>query len=360
LGVNAVLPNGQVIATRQGLRETWRRPLRFEPIDMELAEAGRQARTLLDAAVAKRARNAHQVGILLSSGMDSPPVAACAAALAARGEGPPVAAFTYHYPDVPETDETIGAQATAGFWQIPWAAVPIDPADVLVFPDSTFLVHDGPLYPGSCIWRRLAAAARDADVDVLLTGDGGDYWQLQPGLELELSWLRGDWIGGARWARHYARRSRRVAGKRVLRSMVKRLRGERAEAYFEGQTEGFWSRLGFETVEREAMRHGIRIEFPFSDLALASLLAGVPARIRSSPGLNKLVMREAMAGMLPETIRMQQRFVFADPVLQRAVGPYDGDHQISAEIARRYAETWRQLAVRGVIEPRGTDSARDG
>ena len=125
-----------------------------------------------------------------------------------------------------------------------------------------------------------------------------------------------------------------------MRGLSGRLRGDRAEALFEYGV-GFWGRIGLEYKEREGMRQGIRVEFPFYDRELAALLSGVPPRVRSSPGSTKLVMREAMFGFLPESVRAEERWVFAEPVFYAAVGRYDGEHRVAEELARRYAAVWR-------------------
>jgi len=168
-------------------------------------------------------------------------------------------------------------------------------------------------------------------------------------LELEFCLLRGAWREAARWARHDARqRPPAAVGKAAVRALARRLlRGARAEAYYEAGAAHYFLRTSLEAQEREAARQGVRVEFPFCDLELASLLAGLPPQLRSSPGLTKLVTREAMVGLLPEAVRTRTTWTTLDPVLWAALGEEDRDRIVVEVLARRFAAGWRRRGDEG-------------
>ena len=352
-GILAVLPNGQALAAPGRPVRSWRRGLRFDPLDLSPDEAAARMRERLSVAVGRRTRDARFLGAMVSGGMDSTSIVASAASLAGRGQGPPLRlALTTAYPDAPDSDETAYGREVAQFWSIPWAPVVIRAAEFLTWPDEGFVHHDGPTFPAFRVFSRLATAAADAGVDVLLTGDGGDFWLRQEGRELDLCLLRGEWCEAARWARHDARqRSPAAVGKAIARTLARRfLKGARAEAVYEAGVAHASARLSLEAQEREAARHGVRVEFPFCDLELASLLVGLSPKRRSSPGLTKVVSREAMVGLLPEAIRTRRTWTTLDPVLLAALGAdgRDPDLVLARVLVRRFADHWRhQHAIGG-------------
>ncbi len=325
-GVHAVLPNGHAVARSGQPVTVSRRRVRFEPVDCSLAEAASLVRDRLVTAVSRRTADAHWLGSMLSGGMDSTSVVASASLLARRGVGPPVrVAFTTSYPDVPESDETAYAQAVAEFWSIPWTPVVIRPAEFLHWPEEGFVYHDGPTFPAFRVFASLATAAAEAGVDVLLTGDAGE------------------WREALRWARYKGRRrSPMGVGRQAARTLVRRLRGARAEAYFEAGPAHHSVRWSLEAQEREAARRGIRIEFPFCDIELASLLAGLSPKLRSSPSSTKIVTREAMIGLLPDVVRTRQTWTTLDPVLKAAIGQEEDGQILALVLAQRFAHSWRQ------------------
>jgi asparagine synthetase B (glutamine-hydrolysing) len=348
-GISAVPPSGQVLAEAGRPVRVWRRAVRFAPVELSLAEAAAAVRVGLEVAVSRRAAGAACLGALISGGMDSTTVAATAAALGTRGEGPRLAAgFTTAYPDVPEIDETAYARAVAERWGVAWTPVTIRPADLLAWPDRGFAAHDGPTFPGFGMYDTLMEAARAAGVDVLLTGNVGDYWVRQDGRELEQAILRGDWRAALTWGLHGARSSPARTARRSLRAAAKRLlRRERAEAYYEDRAADYWLRASLESQEREGMRHGLQVEHPFCDFELATLLAGLPPRVRSSPRTPlKLVIREATRDLLPELVRTRADNPVSTPFFVAALGDRArdgtalGNANVLTEAAARYVAAW--------------------
>jgi asparagine synthase (glutamine-hydrolysing) len=341
-GVRAVPPNGQVLAAPPASPLAWRRPLRFAPVELALPEAAAAVRGALEVAVARRTAEARRLGAFVSGGMDSTSVAATAAALAARGAGPPLAAaFTTHYPEVPACDETAYARRVAEHWAVPWSPVPFAPAEVFEGLEPAFALHDGPIFPAATSIGKTMDAARADGVDVLLTGQVGDDWLEQSGDELSLALLRGDWGALGRWTafglRQRGWRGPVRTGGRLARAMRNRLRGDRAESLFENRAANFYLRSALETEEREGLIRNIRVEFPFCDRELAALLAGLRPGVRAAVGVPKGVLREAMAGRLPEAVRGRRDVTYFDPLLAAAV---DGNDPVL--VSHRYADAWRR------------------
>lgn len=346
-GVSAVLPNGQVVAGHGHEPRAWRRGVRFEPINLPLPAAVRAVCDRLESAVGRRTAGAHRLGTLISGGMDSTSVTAIAALRAAHGAGPPVeAGFTWDFPEVPACDETMYAQAVADRWAIPWKPVINRPVDVLTWPERAFAFHDGPTFPTFFGVRNFLVAAREADIDVLLTGEGGDQWLSQREQELSHSLLRRDWRGVTHWGWYDVRRHPRATVRKVLRTWLRRLlEGERAEQYFENSAEDYWLRVALEGQEREGMRHGVRVEFPLCDIELARLLAGLRPSQHSLPGTTKLVLREAMRDLLPDSVIARPGKTLFDPILVEALETVEEDVPITIQIAHRYGAAWRELVA---------------
>jgi asparagine synthetase B (glutamine-hydrolysing) len=345
-GVSAIPPNGQVLARPEQGAQAWRRNLRFQPTALSLGEAAPLARERLAVAVRRRTAAATHLGSMLSGGMDSTSVVATAALLAEQGASPPLRlTLTTSYPEVPASDETVYARQVASRWSIPWQPVVIHPRDFLTWPEEGFAAHDGPTFPAFRVFASLAAAAAAEGVDVLLTGEAGDNWLRQHGRELEFSLLRWDWHGVVRWGLHTARhQSPGALARTVARTLVRRVRqGDRVEAYYEDGAAHYNLRTSLETQEREAMRRGVRIEFPFCDREFVALLASLPPSVRSMPWATKRVMREAMSQHLPQEVLARSDWTTLDPVLLAALGEPSGDDVVLPRLTQRFADTWRQI-----------------
>jgi len=345
LGVRAVMPGEQIIATT-GVKVRANRVVpRFLPIKVSRASAVETLRERLDTAVSRRTTGARRLGALISGGMDSTSVAATAASLAERGAGPAlVASFTTAYPGLSECDETAYASTVAERWSVAWHPVPIRSDDFHEWPEIGFGYHFGPTFPTFAIFPKLFAMARSKSVDVLLTGEAGDEWFAQRNSALRLSILRGDVRGIMAWTLAGARPNLRTTASQIYRGLEGRLvRGTRAEAYFE-DIPYFWIRYALEQEEREAMRHGIRAEFPFADRDLAAYLVGMRPSVRALPRMNKRILRQAMAGLLPESVLLRRGKTRLDPWLAAALElqtETSGPPPLSLS-ARRYAEAWRE------------------
>lgn len=69
--------------------------------------------------------------------------------------------------------------------------------------------------------------------------------------------------------------------------------------------------------DRMSMAHGVEVRMPFMDWRLATYVFSLPPESKIGRGYTKLVLREAMAGLLPEAVRTRRdKIGFAPPMVQ--------------------------------------------
>jgi asparagine synthase (glutamine-hydrolysing) len=71
-----------------------------------------------------------------------------------------------------------------------------------------------------------------------------------------------------------------------------------------------------------SMAHGVEVRMPFMDYRLVNFSFSLPAESKIGGGFTKLILREAMRGLLPEEIRVRKgKIGFNSPLLQWFQGP---------------------------------------
>jgi asparagine synthase (glutamine-hydrolysing) len=77
--------------------------------------------------------------------------------------------------------------------------------------------------------------------------------------------------------------------------------------------------------DRVSMAHGIEVRMPFMDWRLVTFTMALPEASKAADGYTKLIARQAMAGRMPESIRMGRRKVgFNSPMPEWLNGPLSG------------------------------------
>jgi asparagine synthase (glutamine-hydrolysing) len=77
--------------------------------------------------------------------------------------------------------------------------------------------------------------------------------------------------------------------------------------------------------DRVSMAHGIEVRMPFMDWRLVTFTMALPEASKAADGYTKLIARQAMAGKMPESIRMGRRKVgFNSPMPEWLNGPLSG------------------------------------
>ena len=347
------LPAGHCLVFERGalrlLRHSSITPANPEP----RRDAPATLRVLLDAAVARRAQGGEQVGALLSGGLDSSSIACLLRDQRRREDGPPVPVFSMMFREPERSNERRYLDtvlATGGFEPHVLDMDGYAPLDS--FEDLLADTGGPTLAPNLSCMRHIVGLAAERGVDVLLDGHGGDEVVSHGyGLLDELAG-RGAWPALWREARgaadNYGRSrlvlTRRVAGRqkrldaRILAKLLAPFDRESASAP-SGPTHLLsrdlvdGSRLaerlrGFakpEDAATEQAQHravlndplqpyafevhaafyrsqGVTARYPFWDRQFVEFCLGLPAHEKLSRGWSRLVLRRAMAGVVPDSI----------------------------------------------------------
>jgi asparagine synthase (glutamine-hydrolysing) len=292
---------------------------------------------LLEESVSCRLRSTTPVGVMMSGGLDSTTVAC----LAARRMAPrQLTTISYVFDDFPNCDERYYIDAVTSQYNTYSIQIPCD--DLFPFhnwPDWTV----NPNFPVSNFYapirERAHQRAHQEGIRVLLTGDFGDH--LYSGGEDWLADLLQEWrLGDAgreigyhlrepgltrNLTQTYLRRLARRAldslpfGQRLRRpSQPPEWLTSFAARFWRGEhsTQTFIpNRLvaltGNKTARISAMgplfssQAELELRSPYRDQRLVEFMAAIPAHQLYQRGVNRVVLRHAMQGILPERIRMR-------------------------------------------------------
>jgi asparagine synthase (glutamine-hydrolysing) len=365
-GVRSV-PPGCVVVLEVGSEPTveryWEPPLVGENgttrLHRSLETAGREVRTLLDAAVERRLISDVPLGAFLSGGIDSSAVVGIMAALVDR----PVQTFT------------IGFDDRDGFDERPYAALvakrhQTDHHEFVVHPDAVELVerlvwhHDQPFGDSSAIPTFLLSELTRQHVTVALSGDGGDelfagyerfaaglaarrYSALPPALRDGVGGLLGRLPPAAMRSRaQRVQRFAAVAGRGLpdaYRSWISCVTEEDRDALLNGTRDDWglndyreiWRRSGgahpldrlldlnmrtyllddlLVKMDRMSMAHGLEVRSPFLDPHLIDYAARLPPRLKARGMSLKRVLRAAVGDLLPREILKRPKHGFGVPL----------------------------------------------
>jgi len=358
-GVRRLSP-GHLLAYREGrveVRRWWRWPARTGAVRRSPGEWAKALRDTLHETVAVHLRSDVPVGAWLSTGIDSSTVAALAAEILGR----PLPAFTLEMPGS-GWDETRGRRTLADLPGRGWpslrvacveAAFRLLPAAVWHVEEATPVVME--------IGRMLLAQASARQVKVVLTGEGADellfgygYFRLDraarrlaaaPALASRLVGRSG------RPRLHALLRGSQAAGRERLANLVgpgviwtgRDLRGPRLrETHRRADLvepvaglsaddrvaallrENLLPHQIVHTLDRGAMAHGVEARVPFLDHRLIELCAELPPRLGFSWRREKIVLRRAIAGLVPDQIRARPKRAPTLPFEAWLRGPLPG------------------------------------
>jgi asparagine synthase (glutamine-hydrolysing) len=304
-------------------------------------------------AVALRMRSDVPIGTCLSGGFDSSAVICEMAAHAKTGMGPRDStawrhAFVATFPGASNDERPMAEQAAA------WAQV--DPTLLEIGSNDALTDLERILDDNDDVYISLPSAAwqlyrelRREKVLVSLDGHGAD--------ELMGAYLQEGQLGAFRLRNMLAgAASNSSLAKRcidMLRMMAVRgegyyflrggLRAVPAELHLAGDGDVLpreWGPLNrrlyrmfhgtvlptiLRNFDRVSMAHGIEVRMPFMDWRLVTYTMALPDASKSSDGYTKMVARRAMAGRMPESIRMGRRKVgFNSPMPEWLNGPLSG------------------------------------
>ena len=343
------LPPGHVLIVRpSGLRKT-----RYWPLDTtrELTyrtdgEYAEHFRDIFEEAVRCRLRSHVPGGAELSGGLDSSSVVSVASSMAKPAGLDGLQTFSLVYPGL-DCDESEYARDVARRWDLMSHTLGWQEPAAGCYAETVRRFLDVPVYPNAAMSQPLRLLARAKGCRVLLTGNGGDQWLRGsprhyadlvrrfrfPTLVRELRLDVAD--GGVKlpvfpvlrlgfWPlvppgiRRFATRAMghdrapawigqdfasRVDLRERLRSRVNGLRFPR----FAQQDLYLMSTSGLEVhfaemEERAASGLGVETRHPLMDRRVVEFALALPGEQRRQRGLSKFVLREALRGLLPESV----------------------------------------------------------
>ena len=332
-GVRRLLP-GETLQVRDG-RITDRLVMRAlpdgGPAETPKAVALRRLDELLANSVGIHQRSDVPYGMFLSGGIDSSVLLAMMARLNER----PVQAFTTGFSGADVADERDHARRVAKAAGAEHTEVEFAEDDFWTLLPAIAACMDDPAADYAVLpTYKLAAAARDAGLKVVLTGEGGD--EVFGGYGRYRRVRRPKLFGGR------AMRERGVFdGLGVLRQHPNRWRDGFAGAERDAQTPGRtklqaaqaadcadWLPNDLLTkLDRCLMAHGVEGRVPMLDLKLAGFAFSLPDRLKVRRGLGKWLLRKWLEGALPVAKPFSRKRGFTVPVGEwiggrgRALGP---------------------------------------
>jgi asparagine synthase (glutamine-hydrolysing) len=366
-GIRRLDPGAMLLLDRGGVREvSYWTPHFSEPIDDSEPQLAQQMRTALDRAVGRRISSDGLTGVLMSGGLDSASVAAVAAAQAPGR----VSACSAVFPEHPAVDESGLIDELRGSLSLGGITAEVRAGGLLASALESIEAWELPLLSWGDFWALpLLRAAADAGVRVTLGGDGGDELfgtrahlladRLRAGHPLESVALARELPGaGDRPGRRDV--ARMVADFAVAGALPYRLHELVRKAFARRETPGWlrpqvvgdlrdsedplaWKRMDgprwwaeiahgltrgveeigvFEHQRRRAASAGLQARHPLFDLDLVELGLRQPPlatfdRYRSRP-----VLRAAMAGLLPDEVRLRpQKALFDSVLVDSLAGP---------------------------------------
>jgi asparagine synthase (glutamine-hydrolysing) len=359
-----VLPGSGLLINPDGIRQ-WRYwaidPRRTIHYKRE-ADYADQYRGLLTEAVRCRLRAEGDIGVSLSGGLDSSAIAALAAPVVAAERGKPLQAFSYAFEELLSCDER-------GYISRLVDRYPISPHYLIC--DDQWPLKDGvewPVSPDTVLsdsYALLPATAMEsagkAGVRLLLTGYYGDvlfsgahYWALDLARHSRIGtlarmtaanishvcWRRSFFEFGLRRLvpveisqsyRRWRPRSPKAISPGISRNLVNQSNlQERLSPQDPARKEwppGLWERYqslspdrhakGYASVRYQYNHHGVEVAQPYYDRRLIEFIMAVPAYILGGPDIDRRLHRQAMAGILPEEIRLRRERTVFTPLMDR-------------------------------------------
>jgi asparagine synthase (glutamine-hydrolysing) len=341
----ALTPAHTLTVRRGTLRqEAYWTPCSGRPVASSPEQRAEQFREVFTEAVRCRLRSAAPVATEVSGGLDSSSVGSVAARL--HGEGrtsTPITMMRLGFPGL-ECDESAFSQAVADRWAMDIKT--FYPADepTLLSPDPTRVARDVYFHPTIVMFDGLIQDARSRGIRTILTGNGSDQLMHRTRVECAGNLSRGRFREAAR-AIGLSRRTLRAGVREgvvpllpyaLQRPLLRRFRPApagwrwlhprwRSEMRDERESvEGRIANLGgtpetkqiagrmlwgwewsqiLSVGERHSAGFGIEQRHPFLDLRVIELLLAMPPEERYSRGVVKPILRRAMNGVLPPTVR---------------------------------------------------------
>lgn len=368
-GIRRLDPGTMLLLDASGVRERQYWAPRFrEPLGEEEPELAHRIYEGFDLAVHRRIDIGAPTGVLMSGGLDS----ASVAAVASRHDPGRIHAYSGLFPEHPAVDESMLIEELRVALQLPGINAEVQPGGLLASAVEAARSWEMPLLGWGDFWTLpLLRAAAGSGVRIMLGGDGGDELfgvrayliadRLRAGHPLRATALArelpgaGDHPGRRRVAemavslgllgavpyRVHETLRRSTAARGVPSWMLPKT----AHALLDSDDPLAWKRFDgplwwanaahgltrgveetgiFEHQRRRAADAGLEARHPFFDLDLLDLCLRQPPRATFDRYRNRPVLRAAMAGLLPDAVRLRPGKASFNSLLVDAMIGQDG------------------------------------
>ncbi len=340
----------RIVDGRPELRRYWT-PSRGPQLQGSRAELAEQLRAQVVRAVERRCVSG-TTAVMLSGGLDSTTLAAVGARCL-NAEKAPVGTYSMTFPDDPASDETPQIDLTTARLELANTRIAVRASGILA--GSLEYLRTWELPPAAftlSYWLPLARRVADDGVGVILDGENGDdLFGYSPWLVPD-AMLSGRPVTAARLLRRTPElnaasartllRDTYVLGIKgsmppALHRAIHRVRGpadyappwlnvQTASKYYESFWPWGWKLAGeprwwanrvatlitdafpaalYDHARRRAAMAGLDRRHPFADLDLINFVHRLPPELAFDPRLNRPLLRESMAGLVPDEIRLQ-------------------------------------------------------
>ncbi len=387
-GVYRLLPGHHGWADRNGFEITCYWSLN-PGLPVSRRDAAAEFRTLFRQAVDRRLRATQPVGALLSGGLDSSSIVSVIGSGQSGRKLGDVPVFSLVFEGgADESDYIAAVEDSFGF-----RARRIDGSGISAFDDCDAITaeQDQPvLGPNIAALRYfIRAISRQSGVRILLDGNGGDeVVSYGNGIFQELA-ESGRWLtlwrelGASEDLRpERGRRFRRLVRRWGLRSWRRQmgwlLKGKRRvddpiryapdghprpteqAAHLDKLSAPLFAHA-LEALDHNAAAAGVEIRMPFMDVDLVSFCVTVPASQKWANGVSRLILRKALAGLLPPAVATRlDKFDFTDRIRRSMLARHgeliERTLQADAGELARFVDldslqaSWRTLQREGTLE----------
>jgi asparagine synthase (glutamine-hydrolysing) len=357
------LGNGDLVELADGRwtkRPYWRPTFRAPP-PRTSADVVEEARAEIGAAVRRHLRGATRFGVLLSGGLDSSCVAAFALP-ALDADGRTLQAYSAVFPHVEPVDESRQIDAVVGHLGLPSTRLEVFAGSSVGSSLQALEAWAVPSLTGNgFFFRHLGGQAVEDGIEVMLGGEGGDEVFAAPEFALADRLARGDVRGAWRLVRRFPNiayhPSPRVKA-RLLRDFAvlpllpygveRRLRRGAARAELPYYLAPEWTDWALDSIDPRPWRGlegprwwAFRADWlirrasaiggaegvlraarlarmiqrnPLLDLELVDWTLGVPPEETFDPAHTRPVLRRALDGLVPDSVRLRPEKVTFDAV----------------------------------------------
>lgn len=353
-GIPSVPPAHIVVVTPQGTatRRYWDFNMTRRTELGSFPEYAEAFRFHFEQAIRRRLRSVHPVAVAVSGGVDSSSIFCQAEFMGRRSPGawPPLVGLSYTSPPGSPSDESAFLIDIEREYDVAIERVKSDPGLRPGERDQVWHV-EAPLLDGQWnVTHQFMQAAHHRGARLLLTGHWGDQMLFSSGYLIDL-FFRFEWTTIRHHLRQYGRWMTDITAGTIRRHFLSNLmkyhapdplvalwRKVRAQRRCPWYSADLLSRVGTQ-ASHEATRcvgsasvhaqslyaearsahhvqclewnnkvsatYGLEVAFPFLDRDLVAFLMSVPGERQTYQGIPKALLREAMQGILPDSIRQR-------------------------------------------------------